>query len=94
MTESEPTIRKVAEKDGVVVQKPRLLVKKNVHGDFMVRLHEKDKRNIPLLYDFLMETGEDVLEKREEYNTARWILVPRHREVRLRAKFRLVFTKD
>ena len=91
---TEPTIRKVAKKDDVVVRKPRLLVKKNVHGDFMVRLHEKDKRHIPLLYDFLMESGEDVLEKKEEYNAARWILVPRHREIRLRGKFRLVFVKD
>jgi len=90
---TETSIRKVAEKDGVVVRKPRLLVKKTVHGDLMVRLHEKDKRHIPLLYDFLMETGEDVLEKKEEYNAARWILIPRHREVRLRNKFRLVFIK-
>lgn len=91
MTTETKDIRKVAEKDGVVVRKPRLLVKRTVHGDFMVRLHEKDKQYIPLLYDFLMETGEDVLEKKEEYKAARWILVPRHREARLRAKFRLVF---
>jgi len=84
-------VREVSEEDRVRVgRKPRLVFKTTIYGDLKVRLHPKDRMYIPALYDFLSDFGEDVLQKKDEFDLQRWILIPEHRKGALKKRFSLV----
>ena len=85
---TEPT-RTITAADGVKVALPRLLYEKDIYGDLLVRLHDKDRVHISRLYLFLAKHGFDVLEKRVEFTMMGRVKIPRHLESKLRKKFRL-----
>jgi len=91
-------VREVSEEDQIKVpriRKPRLHFKLTIYGDLKVRLHPNDRRHIPALYDFLSDFGEDVLQKKDEFDLQRWILIPSHRKGALKQRFSLVpYKKD
>jgi len=91
---TEPTTRKLTAADGVKTPLPRLLYEKDIYGDLLVRLHDKDRVHISRLYLFLAKHGFDVLEKKDEFTMMGRVKIPRHLEVKLRKKFRLHEIKE
>lgn len=86
--------RTITEADGIKVPLPRLLYEKDLYGDFLVRLHDKDKWGIQSLYLFLAKHGFDVLEKKEEFTTMGRVKIPRHLERDMRRRFRLHLIRE
>ena len=93
-TRTNGITREITEADGVKVALPRLLYEKDIYGDFLVRVHEKDRTAIPQLYLFLAKHGFDVLDKKYEFATMGRVKIPRHLEAKLRKKFRLHEIKE
>ena len=78
----EEKIRRVSAKDGIKISpgakyKPVLLVKKT-QFDIKVRLHNKDRRFIQQLYDFITDLGQDLVTKEREFARTNWIILPTH----------------
>ena len=94
MTTRSNIRRDITEEDGVKVALPRLLYEKDIYGDFLVKVHEKDRPAIPRLYLFLAKHGFDVLDKKDEFASMGRVKIPRHLEVSLRKKFRLQEIKE
>jgi len=91
---TEPTTRTITAQDGVKVALPRLLYEKDIYGDLLVHLHDKDRVHISRLYLFLAKHGFDVLEKKDEFAMMGRVKIPRHLEKNLRKKFKLQEIKE
>lgn len=93
-TNTKNIMREITEADGVKVARPRLLYEKDLYGDLLVRLHDKDRKHIPVLYLFLAKRGFDVLDKKDEFTLMGRVKIPRHLEVQLRKRFKLQEIKE
>ena len=85
--------RKISEEDGVKVRKdtrPRLYYSNDQWGNYLVRMHNQDKKYLQSLYLFLAEHGYDVLEKKEEFATMGRISISNNWETDLRKRFKLL----
>ena len=90
---TEAKTKSISEEDGVKVRKdtrPRLYYSNDQWGNFLVRMHQQDKKYLRRLYLFLAEHGYDVLEKKEEFALMGRISISNNWEKDLRKKFRLL----
>ena len=85
--------RTISEEDGVTVRKdsrPRLYYSNDQWGNFLVRMHNQDKKYLRRLYLFLAEHGYDVLEKKEEFSLMGRISISNNWEKDLKKQFKLL----